>query len=570
VLSDDPPTRPQADRRWYESLLWMVAGFVVTIVMTRPLLGNLSTHVPQDAADPLVESWEVAWSGHALLHQPLHLFRANTFWPEGPSLAFSDSLLGYLPASLIGHGTTAAVVRYNLLFLFAYTLAFAAAALLARELGAQPAAAAVAGAAFAWAPWRLTHNGHLNILSTGGVPLCLFLLLSGYRRRRFGQVVAGWLVAAWQVSLGFALGIYFCYLLATLAVVAAVVWLWKEQRPALDRRMVRATLVGGGLFTFLVLLLVIPYQVVLHRYPDALRSESLVAFYSPPPRGFLAVAAEGRFWGPRTEFIRKTLPWSGEQSLFPGVTAMVMAALGLGWRRRSARLRVGLAVAAGVAAAVSLGYRLQDGRFYRLLYELLPGWSGLRTPGRLALVWSLALALLAAFGAQRLADAVSARAVARAGSLPERVRPLAASLGAVCAIVIAALTVYEGAPRLPLAPVPRAPAALHGLPGPQVHFPAGPGADSAYMFWSIDGFPTMANGNTSYLPPRLGQIRELTAFPDVASVQLLRDRGYRTVVLHRDRAPGTPWENAAGRPIQGLGIDVRFLGSLVIYDLNPD
>jgi len=69
------------------------------------------------------------------------------------------------------------LTRYNLLFLQAYALAFAGAGLLARELGARPAAAAVAGAAFAWAPWRMSHNGHLNILSTGAIPLALFLLL---------------------------------------------------------------------------------------------------------------------------------------------------------------------------------------------------------------------------------------------------------------------------------------------------------------------------------------------------------------------------------------------------------
>ena len=36
--------------------------------------------------------------------------------------------------------------------------------------------------AFAYAPWRHAHEIHLNVLSTGGVPLALFLLLRGYRR----------------------------------------------------------------------------------------------------------------------------------------------------------------------------------------------------------------------------------------------------------------------------------------------------------------------------------------------------------------------------------------------------
>ncbi len=53
---------------------------------------------------------------------------------------------------MVRFGVHAAVVRYDLLFLLAFALAFLGAHLLARELGAPPWAAAVAGAAFAYAP----------------------------------------------------------------------------------------------------------------------------------------------------------------------------------------------------------------------------------------------------------------------------------------------------------------------------------------------------------------------------------------------------------------------------------
>ena len=94
---------------------------------------------PRDLGDPLPQSWQVAWGGHALQHQPLEFFQSNQFWPLDDTLAFSDALLGYAPAGLIGEGPEAAVVRYNLLFLFAYALCFAGAYLLARELGIGPA-----------------------------------------------------------------------------------------------------------------------------------------------------------------------------------------------------------------------------------------------------------------------------------------------------------------------------------------------------------------------------------------------------------------------------------------------
>src|SRR5256886_13238170 len=94
-----------------------------------------------------------------MLHQPVHIFDANVFYPHPLSLAFSDSLLGYGPAAFFGSGTVAALVRYNLLFLFAWTLCFPGAYLLARELGLGRLGAAAAGAAFAYAPYRVSAAG---------------------------------------------------------------------------------------------------------------------------------------------------------------------------------------------------------------------------------------------------------------------------------------------------------------------------------------------------------------------------------------------------------------------------
>jgi len=147
-------------------LLGAVAlAVVLALVMHWPLPLHLGEVIAQDLGDPLVQAWQIAWDGHALKTQPLSLFQANTFWPMRDSLAVSDALVGYAPAGLVGEGVHAAVARYDLLFLVAYALCFAGAYLLARELGAGRAGAFVAGAAFAYAPWRLEQEGHLHIVS---------------------------------------------------------------------------------------------------------------------------------------------------------------------------------------------------------------------------------------------------------------------------------------------------------------------------------------------------------------------------------------------------------------------
>jgi hypothetical protein len=316
------------------------------------------------------------------------------------------------------------------------------------------------------------------------------------------------------------------------------------------------TVIGGVSFLVLVAICVAPYLDVLHRYPDAPRSRAEVAFFSPPLKGFLAADAQSRVWAEATKGARASLSWPPEQALFPGVAVCILALLGLIRRRSSVRVRVALAASLVAGAVLSLGMSLHGGRFtYGLLYDVLPGWKGLRTPGRLSVFWSLALALLAGLGAQQLAELIARRASWRA-------------VGATAAAVCAAVVLWEGAPKLPLADVPAAPPGLAAVADPQVNFPADPFSDDAYMLWSTDGYPRMSNGNGSYLPPSLAAIRQLTGFPDAVSVRYLQARGYRSVLLHTDRAPGTPWAEAANRPIDGLGISMRRIGNVVVYDLS--
>jgi len=224
--------RVRRDHAWAAGL-----GVVLAVAMTWPLALHLGSDFSQESYDTPFQTWQLAWIGHAILHSPLHLLDANIYWPDKHSLAFSDMLLGYAPAALVAaHGPQAALAVHNLLVLFANALAFLGAYLLARELGAGRWGGVAAGAAFAYAPWRLAQTGHLHVISSGGIPLALYFLLRGYRRRESRMVLAGWLVAAWQMTLGFTLGLQFAYLLPVLATIAGVLWLqrgrslWEKQQ----------------------------------------------------------------------------------------------------------------------------------------------------------------------------------------------------------------------------------------------------------------------------------------------------------------------------------------------------
>ncbi len=488
------PTQPAAFLLGREATFAGAAGVVLAIGMSWPLVLHLRSDIGEDLGDPPFVVWQLAWIGHALLHQPLHLFQANMSWPLADSLAFSDAPVGYAPAGLVAQlGPHAALAVYNLLFVLAYALAFIGAYLLARELGAGRFGGAIAGAAYAYAPWKLGQNGHLSVISSGGIPLTLFLLVHGYRRRSASYVLAGWLVAGWQMTLGFTLGLPLAYLLAVLALLAAR-RLTSRPRPRVDRRLVFATAIGVYVFVSLTLLQALPYLRVIHAHHEATRTQAEIAYFSPPPAGFLAASQQSLIWAGPTEGIRDGKRLGVEQTLFPGVAITVLALAGIIGATYSRRLRLGLVLGVVVCAVLSLGlsnpFGLSPYMPYRLLYEFAPGWNGVRTPGRINTLTSLGLALLAGAGAS-----LALRRIGRVGSSRLHAHgPLVLGAALIGAILL------EGIGPLPHATVPAAVPVTRRAAAPQLNLPLDFDHASLYSFWSIAGFPDPVNSYGAFEP----------------------------------------------------------------------
>jgi hypothetical protein len=588
------PSRPAwlpSPRLTRAELGWAVVAAVALAVLTSwPLLLHMSSRIAPDNGDPVRTAWQIAWVGHALLHGPLHLFDSNAFYPHPLSLAFSDSLLGYGPAGFFGSGTVAALVRYNLLFLFAWSLCFIGAYLLARELGLRKLGAAAAGAAFAYAPYRVTEAGHLHVISSGGIALALFLLLRGYRRSSRGLVIAGWLVSAWQISLGFTLGLQFAYLMAVLAVLAAVYW-WRAGRPALPRALVVITAVGILAVGLVTVYEARPYLKISHDYPTAKRTIREVKTYSSGPAAWISASSENRVWGGVTAGARAHVHSKNEDVFFPGGEILVLALVGLAAPLYTRRLRIGLAVGIVGVAVLACGLGLTGAGYpYRLLYDYAPGWNGVRVPGRVFTLATLFLALLAGAGAQVLAGRGGGLlGRLRRGGEPDEAGPRArrhglsrATLGGVVGVVLVAGIVGEGAGHLGHPVVPQPARAEIGLPGPLLDLPTDGALDRISQYFSTDGFYKIPIGNSTFDMPSVDDLRGgMHGFPDKASVEKLRYYGIRTVVLHLVKPKELPPQHgfdhpeppdpvaAAAKPIAGLGVSRRRVGSLVIFQIGP-
>ena len=581
----DRPSTPPVERReirWpaspalgHAEVLWVVVvGVLLAILTSWPLILHMPSRIAPDLGDPIRTAWQIAWVGHAMLHDPLHLFDSNAFYPHPLSLAFSDSLLGYGPAGFFGSGTIAALVRYNLLFLLAWSLCFVGAYLLGRELGLHRLAAGAVGVAFAYAPYRVTEAGHLHVISSGGIALALFLLLRGYRRGSRWLVLAGWLVSAWQVSLGFTLGLQYCYLLLVLAAIVLVYW-WHAGRPAPPRRLLAVTLIGIAVLGAVTVYQARPYLKVASGYPTAKRTLKEVETYSSGPAALLSASSENRVWGGVTSGMRAKVHSKNEDVFWPGGLILVLALIGLagvGGSVYTRRLRVGLASGIVVCSVLAMGLGLTGAGYpYRLLYDYAPGWDGVRVPGRVFTLATLFYALLAGAGVAWLLNVV------RAWGKRNALRGLPAILGVVLLIGL----LGEGAGHLGHPVVPQPARAEIGLPGPLLDLPTDGAADRVWQYFSTDGFYKIPVGNSTFDIPAVDDLRGgMNGFPDRASVEKLRHYGIKTVVLHL-RMPKLPGivgyalaeppnvQVAAAKPIAGLGITRREVRSIVIYEIGP-
>ena len=196
------------------------------------------------------------------------------------------------------------MLRYNIMFVLAHALATFGAYALARQLGAGRIGAAVAGVALrvravaagpGRAPARALQRRHRAGAGHAGprARLVAAARLPPASAGTPGWAYAGWLVAAWQISLGFGIGLPFAYVLAGIVLVAAVVWFarrWLVRPvPATVRRPAARspTWSAALLFAAVGALLACPTS----RSPSCTRTPSAtigdIGIYSPPVQRLL-------------------------------------------------------------------------------------------------------------------------------------------------------------------------------------------------------------------------------------------------------------------------------------------
>jgi hypothetical protein len=513
----------------------------LSVAATWPLAGHATQfvigHAPRESTPPL-NTWAMAVVLRNLLHQPLHLFDGNAFYPYARSLAFSEHL--FVPALLAAPWVLVTgnwALAYNAVTFLTLSMAGLGMYLLARELTGHPVASLAAGALYAFHTWNMNELVRLQIVSNQYFPFVLLGLLRFFAAPRRATAVLTALALVAQ-----ALSCMYWALYLPLFVGAATLYLqWRHRLPL--RRL--APLLAAFAVTLAVMaVFAIPYAAAsgelgfrrpspeplqVNRYLDVL------------PKNVLYASLLGR------------ARYGQNAAHFLGFASMALGVVGLMARRVSEDARRVRPLLAGLVAGgwlFSLGPALQWGDRpllpgpYLLLYHLVPGFRSVRYPERLSVFLVLGLAPLVAIGLARLAPLLGRVAVALIAAF----------------VFLEHLSIPQGLATLPSGrAVPEVYRWLAAQEDVRVvtEVPASnylmERLDALPMYYSAIHWKPTPQGYTSYFPPIYNLVKwQLFRFPNPESLAFLELFGVDTVVVgpewDRELPPRRRWETLGPFP----------------------
>jgi hypothetical protein len=318
----------------------------LAVLMTWPLAAHLGSQIAWDLGDPAFNCWVLMWTGGQVLRflrgdvNAIHdYWNGNIFYPERLTVAYSEHLTPQMLQMLpLWAATGNIVLCYNLLLLSTIVLSGLGAYLLVRDLTGRPAAAFVAGLAFAFAPYRIAQGSHLQVLSSCWMPLALF----GFRRyfvtRRVRPLIgASAALVVQNLSCGY-------YLLFFSPFAGAYCLYEMTHRRLLGDRRVWGALSAAALGVALVTWpFVTPYLHVREQRGVGVRPYWEVMNFSADAYAFGTAAGSSWLWGASGWTLAAYPKPEGEG--FPGLAVLGLALVGAVWGVTRARPRAWLASA---------------------------------------------------------------------------------------------------------------------------------------------------------------------------------------------------------------------------------
>jgi hypothetical protein len=421
-------------RRWQIHVLVVLAYILLALVLTWPVAGRLSTHVPGNGADDPPLTWNLWWVRYALLEAGANPFDSDyMFYPLGINLAFYTLTILNGLLSIPLQAAFGLVAASNLLLLLSFVLgaygAFLLSLFLLGRRMSEPGVrgsnlkcllpAFLAGLIYAFASSKMAYAalGQWNIASSQWIPfyvLYLFKMAEQPRRWRHPLMAGLFLLLQAYAELTYA---SFLVLFTGLwaiwwCLVRLRSWRWPEFGRFVANLLLVALLFVVGLLPVLAMMI-----------PDLLLEGDIFVLgsgfadvFSADLLGFLVPTMYHPLLGSLVQ--QMTFDHTVGQHIFLGYTAVALALAGLvlWWKSRdySGWVKFWL-LSALIAWLLTLGPTLRvNGLDSGLplpfaIIAKLPFFKGNRYPSRYSVLLVLSLAMLASFGLAGIIDRLQRR-----------------------------------------------------------------------------------------------------------------------------------------------------------------
>lgn len=550
---------------------------MLTVALHWALLGQVSTAVPADLGDPLLNTWILWWNAQQIPLTEAY-WNAPAFAPMTRALALSETLLGltWLTTPLQWLGASP-VTAYNVMYVAEPLLNGLSAYWLCLVLTARRDAALIGALALAWAPYHATQVSHIQTGATFFMPAALAAL-----HLYWSTAMRRWLLVFGVMTMLNALACGYFLLFFTVLLGIVVSWLTIATRDV--KKLAAVT--GAVVLTVLAISpVILVFRSVRSEY-NLVRSVAEMQRNSADASSFLLGANQLLLWPFPTD------PNKPELAAYPGTAIVLLIVLGgvTAWRHRSQlrespvvlgllalsmatvvisgaffprpykaisvgiylgilaivasrRFRAALTsrsipvlylvalLAASALALGPVGHVFGHRFWYKPPYSLLlglPGFDAARVPALFASIEIVCLSVLAAFAVTRVWPVVTRRSLAATA-------------------VAAALIVADGWTVIPVVAVPKPPPP--GLTADLViELPAYGWVENVQaMYRGMTHNRPVVNGYSGYVPPHFQQL-QADLFKDcVANLDRVRGGRSMDAVIWRDAGAAAATDAALRR-----------------------
>ena len=372
-------------------ILLVLASTIIAWAIFLPFSLHIGRALP-NAVDPIFYAWNLNHNLQSATHGLGDLLDTNIFYPQGNTLAFSDTLYAQtLMTAPFLYLTKNPVLVENLYILITFPLSAIAMFLLSYYITKHIWASALSGLFFAFCYPRLAQIGHLPMISSQWTPLFILFFLKYLKSGLWKHLVGTFVLYLLNITSS----IYFGVLLAPIAAVAVMLHLTS----APGKRIAKTLALWCFPFAVVLFIALYPYVRLKAEYPDIKRSLEDTGRLSASLADYMTILPTSMI--ARLGIYRMDI---NEKPLYPTIALLTLALLGilLGWKKQ--KKYVVLFALSGLAAfLLSFGPLWKNITMpYYYLYRIFPLMQIVRVPARFSIMVILSLSGLSAIGMANL------------------------------------------------------------------------------------------------------------------------------------------------------------------------